>query len=360
MNLEELNNQIDKLEQKLMGLTSSAPDYNQVKKLKQIMTPEVQEKVINILMKFVNEGTDAYWKQFVVSSIVDIICQDDEKYAYFFENLVNNQCFLYYSSEGLLKTLGARAYPKLIEVFMETDLLGVQANIIKNLSIHSKQTFDRALPTDPGSWKEEDVTNRFKEVLNWQKEGYLVGEGYAIPYEHPSLFDPKTKLEEAAAKLNRMLIELREKNEIDPANIEYYLSPADADDMKMIEATYSLPKNYLDFLRFYSPINVSLRIYYSSDELRLYGAKELITNQEGYAYNSETKAKINEWPSNMLVIADFGNNPICIDMGSIKKDDAPIYFACHGTGEWKFELIANSFVNYLKRCHLIRYDEVDC
>ncbi|SDH58353.1 hypothetical protein [Myroides phaeus] len=48
------------------------------------------------------------------------------------------------------------------------------------------------------------------------------------------------------------------------------------------------------------------------------------------------------------IIADAGADPYCIDINQITDQDAPIYTSMHGTGQWEFELYADSFLSFLK------------
>lgn len=80
--------------------------------------------------------------------------------------------------------------------------------------------------------------------------------------------------------------------------------------------------------------------------LNLYGAKELIEMQNGYAFDTVKQTIIKDWPQNFVVIADAGGDPYCID---INNENAPVYSSMHGTGAWEFELYAESFLEFLQQ-----------
>ncbi|WP_435262641.1 SMI1/KNR4 family protein [Tenacibaculum sp. nBUS_03] len=117
---------------------------------------------------------------------------------------------------------------------------------------------------------------------------------------------------------------------------------ANETDILNVVKKWKLPKNYLLFLKNFSPLNV----YFQG--LNLYGASELIKRQEGYSFNPITNQTIDEWPKNFVVIADSGSDPYCIDVNNVNENDVPVYLSVHGTGEWKFELYSESFLKFLK------------
>ncbi len=139
----------------------------------------------------------------------------------------------------------------------------------------------------------------------------------------------------------------RTKNQ-DLSNPTNWLVIADETDILDIEKKWKLPENYLLFLKNYSPLNVYIDSKKYFQGLRLYGASELLKRQGGYSFNPIINQTIDEWPKNFVVIADAGADPYCIDINQLKDNDAPVYTSIHGTGNWEFELYADSFLNFLK------------
>lgn len=169
-----------------------------------------------------------------------------------------------------------------------------------------------------------------------------------LPTEHPSLKNPQTELEKAAAKLNQQLEEYRKKTKEDPANPSNRLVMAKEQQIQEIEKYWTLPETYKTFLKNYSPLRVSMARKEFPDGINLYGAEELLQRQAGYSYDAEHDCEFPDWPQGYLVIADSGADPFCIDTKDIQNGDAPIYSAMHGMGTWEFDLYADSFLLFLK------------
>lgn len=304
-----------------------------------------REKVLDILTAYSKNGSMHHWRNFLLTDIIKLVREHEAKYTVFFDWCITQPELTYWGIDGLLKTKGQNAYPALITLAQKEDApLPVRAKAIKSMALHSQQSFDRDLPKDPGYWKMEDL--RISELLNWQKEGYKTGNGYAIPRVHPSLQHPKTALEIAVSMLDKKL-ETERNKEQDLSNPSNWLVVADDARIKEIEKKWLLPEHYFTFLKNYSPSRVYIDNPKFFQGLWLYGADELIKAQEGYSFNAVTGKDIEDWPSNYLVIADAGSDPYCIDLGNIKDDDAPIYTSMHGTGKWEFEKYADSFIGFL-------------
>lgn len=107
--------------------------------------------------------------------------------------------------------------------------------------------------------------------------------------------------------------------------------------MEAIEQKWNLPQIYLDYLKTH-PESQELETEDDETEemipITLYGANDLIKSQEGYAYNPVEKKIIEDWDSNLVVIADSDADPYCID---ISRNDSPVLFAMHGMDEWDFD-----------------------
>lgn len=306
-----------------------------------------REKVIDILLEYSRHGQILHWQGLILIDIIKLVNDNEVNYAGFFEWTVKQPELAYWGVDGLLKTKGRDAFGVIIEL-VQTDSLAIEvrAKAIKSIAKYSKQPFDRGLAEDPGYWKVEDL--RIAELLEWQKQGYNEGVGYLQPQIHSTLKNPKSELEKAVAKLDKKLANKR-KTQQDLSNPSNWLAIADSNKMKEIEEKWRLPENYLLFLKYYSPIRVFIDDDRFFQGLCLYGADDLIKNQQGYSINAVTGQVIGDWPTNYIVIADAGADPYCIDIGSYNSNsnDAPIYSSIHGVGKWEFEKYADSFIDFL-------------
>ena len=116
------------------------------------------------------------------------------------------------------------------------------------------------------------------------------------------------------------------------------------EDIEKIQKELNAPKNYLDFLSKASPLNVEIKLK-GYNLIVLYGAHEIIEMQGGYSFNPVENKIIEGWPDNYIVIASCFGNPFCID-GS--QSNSPVYYAMHDIGEWEFEEIYPSLLDFLK------------
>ena len=323
-------------------------DGNQFSKLKDRLLKKYsaidRTGVLEIFIDYTKKGKLLHWRSFLMTDIIDLI-EENEKIDYFEWTLTVPE-LTYWGIDGLLKSNGKKSYLKLVDLIV-SDIQSIEnrAKAIKSISLISKQTFDRGLPKDPGYWHKEDL--RIEEIEKWQKEGYKDGQGYSIPKLHFSLEDPKNELEKAVAKLNKKLEIYRNKSQ-DLSNPTNWLVVADETDILNIQNIWTLPENYLVFLKYYSPLKVFIKNKKHFPGLNFYGASTLIKSQNGYAFNPITNKIIEDWPTNFVVIADSGADPFCIDISQIKDNDAPVYTSIHGTGKWEFELYTDSFLAFLK------------
>ena len=106
---------------------------------------------------------------------------------------------------------------------------------------------------------------------------------------------------------------------------------------------------YLDFLARFSPLRVLIE---DSDifeqDFFLFGAADLIAEQDGYSESTDTKTRLEDWPPYLVVIGSDAGDPYVLDLSRSDGNDAPILMAWHGRGSWDFELVANSFVEFLE------------
>jgi len=243
--------------------------------------------------------------------------------------------------------LGRDAYQPVLQLAMdETVKLETRAKAIKCLAQHSKQHFDRNLPSDPGHWKKEDL--RISELRTWSSERFAPGEEYHEPLTDPRLAIPVTAFDKVAAKLEKKLAKQRKERQ-DPASPTDWLVPARDEDIEKITARWNLPERYLYFLTHFSPLNVYLKGRRFVNGLTLYGASSLIEMQGGYSINTITNEVIKEWPESYVVIADDGGDPFCFDLTKSDGVDAPVYTSMHGAGILKFKKYTGSFTQFLEK-----------
>lgn len=125
--------------------------------------------------------------------------------------------------------------------------------------------------------------------------------------------------------------------------------------MEEICSKWSLPKNYIEFLKnhednIYANVNGDEENEYEEyfsyeNEIEIYGAKKFIIGQYGYSYNPVQKVVIEDWNPNYVVIANCNADPYCID---ISLDNSPVYYAAHGTGKWEFTKDSESLEEFLE------------
>ncbi|MGO4291059.1 SMI1/KNR4 family protein [Chitinophaga sp. RAB17] len=340
-------NKREELEYKLSEETDGTKFSRLKDKLIKNFGESEREAVIQAFVRYAREGKLLHWRNFLMTDIIGLVLEGEEAYAAFFKWALTVPDLSYWAVNGYLKTAGKEAYPLLVTMAMSDEVkLEVRANAIKCLSVHSEQKFDSDLPGDPGYWKAEQLP--LPALLKWQEEGYSLGVGYTAPATHPALQQPVTPLEMLAAKLEKQLAKYR-KEQYDKANPGNLLVIANENDLARINEKWTLPETYALFLRDFSPLHVMLDGGDIEQGLHLYGAQELIVRQQGYAFNPVTDQVIQDWPPHLLVIADDGGDPYCLDLSMISNGDAPILFSRHGMGRWAFEEFAGSFMDFLKK-----------
>ena len=300
--------------------------------------------VLDILTAYARDGQLLHWRSFLMSDIVHLV--EGSQHAAFFAWALEQPELAYRAVDGLLKSIGVDAYAPLVALAASgATRLEVRAKAIKSLAVFSRQPFDAGLPADPGHWKAEQL--RLCAVLAWQADGYPDGAGYKAPARHFSLTQPLSRLEKAAAFLERQLA-LRRQHEQDLAQPSNWLTVASAGDMAAIDAHWVLPEIYRRFLEWYSPLRVHVDGKRFPQGLHLYGAAELVKAQHGYSVHPERHHAIASWPPKLVVIADAGGDPYCVHLEERSIDgDLPVYRAEHGTGEWRFELHTDDFIDFL-------------
>ena len=306
--------------------------------------PNERCAVRDIFIAYAKEGQLLHWRNFLMTDIIALA--EPGECADFFSWCLEQPKLAYWAVDGMLKSMGKAAYAPLVALAASEDAKpSVRAKAIKSLAVFSGQPFDRGLMLDPGHWKAEQL--RVADVLAWQVDGYPDGQGFAAPATHASLAAPQSALEKAAARLEKTLA-VRRRREQDLAQPSNWLTIADQADLAQISERWTLPAQYQRFLADFSPIRVVIEGGDHGQGLNLYGAGELVKAQHGYGWNPVAQASIADWPANLLVIADEGADPYCIDLAAISDGDAPVYMAEHGTGAWHFERHADSFVTFLQ------------
>lgn len=300
--------------------------------------------VLDILIAYAREGQLLHWRAFLMSDIVHLV--EGSQHAAFFAWALGQPELAYRAVDGLLKSTGVEAYAPLVALAASgATRLDVRARAIKSLAVFSRQPFDQGLPSDPGHWKAEQL--RLSAVLAWQADGYPDGAGYKAPATHETLTHPLSRLEMAAAFLERNLA-LRRQREQDLAQPSNWLTVASAEDMAGIDAQWVLPEIYRRFLQWYSPLRVHVGGKRFPRGLHLYGAAELVKAQHGYSVHAVSLHTIAAWPPKLVVIADAGGDPYCVHLEERSIDgDLPVYRAEHGTGGWRFELHTDDFIDFL-------------
>jgi hypothetical protein len=91
------------------------------------------------------------------------------------------------------------------------------------------------------------------------------------------------------------------------------------------------------------PVNVIIR--WTANELVLYSPLNLLENQAGYRWNTNTPNELlDDWNINWLVIGDIGGDPI---IAHIDKVGTPISMALHGMGYWNPLEVAPDLATFL-------------
>jgi hypothetical protein len=299
------------------------------------------------LAEYTENGQVIHYRTHACASLAKIVNESDRELAHLFEQGLSSETTRYWSILGLLNILGGSAYDRLTKiVFDESLLLADRAHAIKCLARHSRQPFDRQLPADPGGWRASDL--RIDEVAAWSKAGCPGGTGHRAPTRHPALDNPKTDFETIVSRFDKLLAKKRDQRQ-DSADPTDWLAVADPGDLQRITARWAFPSTYVDFLTRFSPVKVRIvsKRFWNSG-LQLFGVDELIAAQDGYAFNPVKKESIPDWPKEFVVIASHGGDPFVLDLSSSDGVDAPVLTAQHGTGEWDFHRVADSFGEFLK------------
>ncbi len=282
-----------------------------------------------------------------MARLAEIVAQGDSAFQSVFESGLNDPRTAYWSIQGLVRVAGSASYPLLTTFALDSSKkTEARGKAIREMAIHSGQQFILGLPSDPGHWTDEQLP--LLEVQKWAAAGFPRGPGFRPPLRHSNLDAPRSPVDFAARSLELKLAKHRRQLQ-DVAVPTNWLTPASQSELASVQALWSLPANYLEFLTKFSPLRVTIenRRYYQG--LRLYGAADLISGQYGYSYNRTTTSACSGWPMHYVVIADHAADPLALDLKGNPPTDAPLLSATHGMGTWGFKKDAPSFLAFLER-----------
>lgn len=303
------------------------------------------EQAKDALALYVKNGPIDHHRSFACYCLAGCVTEADVKFAKLFRDALSDSELRSSSIKGYLNVSSKAAYKEIVRIAENKRIpLESRAQAIKCLAMHSKQPFDRNLPSNPGDWKETDL--RLAELKAWMKGCYPEASGYAEPKRDPALDRPRTALERIVSQLDKKLAKNREKRQ-DLASPTNWLSVASPADIKRIKARWKLPSVYLEFLTRFSPIEVTLASRRFYNHFQIFGANELISAQENYAYDPKTKKTFKDWPTELVLIANHGGDPFVLDLADSAGKEAPVKTAEHGIGYWKFRRVAKTFSEFL-------------
>lgn len=324
--------------------------------IRDLLRAEASDSV-PILMEYATAGSLDHVRAHAAARLAELIPEGDSSYAGFFEAGLSDAELAYSSIQGLVRASGKSSFPALTQFALDpAHRVDDRAKAIREMALFSGQHFIKGLPSDPGHWKAADLP--IKELQEWAVAGFPPGPGFSPPERHPRLDAPESQLDRIASRLDAKLAKLRKVNQ-DPVNPSNWLVPASRADLAEIQARWSLPSTYMQFLRDFSPLRVQIvsRRYYQG--LDLFGAAELLASQHGYALNPLTDERIDDWPPEYVVIASHAGDPFVLDLSQPGNDDAPVLTAGHDeppilraadlNWSWDFAREAPSFLAFLER-----------
>ena len=282
-----------------------------------------------------------------MASLVRVVPRGDSGFRSLFEWGLTDPHTAYWSIEGLIRAIGPASYERLTVFALDTSQeTENRAKAIREMALDSGQRFICGLPSDPGYWGIDRLP--LSEVQKWAADGFPKGLGFQQPVRHANLDAPQTPVDFAASRLESKLAKYRREHQ-DIAAPSNWLTPAPELELAAVQARWSLPSNYIEFLSKFSPLHVRIesRRYYQG--LQLYGVADLVAGQQGFSCDPVSGIAFPEWPMSYVVIADHALDPLAIDLSGSPTTDAPIWTAMHGTGTWEFSLEAPSFLSLLGR-----------
>ncbi|MDO4880357.1 MAG: SMI1/KNR4 family protein [Capnocytophaga sp.] len=326
------------LSEKLLTTTNGSEYHELVRKIVKKFGEKMHKDTLQTLVQAVKESKITHARDFVIARISELATESDTELAPFFYEMIAKG-LPYWAFSGLLKVAGAEAYPFLVEYIQKETNKETTGKVILSLAEHCGQPFNYDLPNDPAYWQSLPID----KVLQWQAEGYPQAQpqtGYSFLVQNP-----QTDLEKVIAKIEKRLEKDRSFWKVN--SYEYNRAILEKPEKQIIEAIkgrWQLPTTYLTFLERFSPKN---EIFLKG--INLYGANTLFEHQCGYAFDSPDDELFPDWQPHWLVIADKDADPYILDLSKSDGNDAPVYKAPHGAGQWKWRKVTGSFLEFLKK-----------
>ena len=326
------------LSQKLLTTTDGSEYHELVRKIVKKYGEKMRQETLQTLVRAVKESKITHARNFVIARISELVTENDTALAPFFYEMTTKG-LPYWTFSGLLKVEGDKCYPFLVDYLQKEDSKENKGSAIIALAEHSGQPFNNDLPSDPAYWQALPM----EKVLEWQAQGYPRKQAHS---EFPFLLqNPQTDLEKAMAKIEQALAKERDFWHV--KSYQYNRAILEVPEKQVIseiKARWQLPAVYLTFLERFSPASDAFL-----KGINLYGANTLIKHQCGYAFSSPEEERFPNWKAHWLVIADQDADPYILDLSKSDGNDAPIYKAPHGVGQWKWRKVAGSFLAFLER-----------
>ncbi len=316
-------------------------------RVKRLKRAGSRAQLIDLLSSYVVQGQLLHWRGFLCADLAEMAEPTDAALGDRFATWLTSDHgadVQYWAVLGLVRVRGRAAEPTLVALASNPDApKNVRAHALKQLACSAVQPFDRGLSSDPGFWEPDEIESRAAEAVAWFNSGAPSGTGSSDPQQHPALARPRSQIELLASELAKKLARRRLADDrYDPANPTGWLVPAEAGDLAAIDAVWSLPSDYREFLEKFSPLKVYLpgRRFGWHGELNLYGAAELLEAQRGYSTTGTER--LPGWPQGLVVIADVTADPWVIEVNT-----GEIFTAGHGKGEWDFSKECGTFAEFL-------------
>jgi hypothetical protein len=153
--------------------------------------------------------------------------------------------------------------------------------------------------------------------------------------QDPALNNPKSRLEVSVAELEKAVTVRSEK----PGNF----LPSNQEELTVLTARWNFPKVYVEFLERFGGANVVV------GENMIYGSKNLLEAQSGWAFSSSPDNVIEDWPPEWVVVGQAGEDQhevFILDLSEGDQDDSPVKYLDAGFPEEDF---APSFQAFLER-----------
>ena len=326
------------LSQKLLTTTDGSEYHELVRKIVKKYGEKMHRETLQTLAQAVKESKITHARNFVIAHISELVTENDTALAPFFYEMITKG-LPYWAFSGLLKVESDKCYPFLVDYLQKEDSKGNKGSAIIALAEHSGQPFNNDLPSDPAYWE----TLPMEKVLEWQAQGYPKKQAQN---EFPFLItNPQTDLEKAMAKIEQVLAKERDFWKVNSYQYNNaILRAAEKQVIDKIKERWELPTLYLTFLERFSPAEDAFL-----KSINLYGANTLIAHQCGYAFSSPNDELFPDWKAHWLVIADKDADPYILDLSKSDGNEAPIYKASHGAGQWKWRKVSGTFLEFLEK-----------